>query len=514
VPARDEALMLAFDGATVPKRVEALIRERSVVGFTLFRYRNVEGAAQVRSLTGALQAAAGDPLPLLIAADQEGGQLLALGEETTPFAGNMALGAVGDPGLAERVGAAVGREMRALGLGVNYAPVCDVATNPGNPSLGMRSFGDDPVMVAGLAAATVRGLQSEGVAATLKHFPGGGDATTDPHRELPLLGRDRDRLEAVEFLPFRAGIAAGARMLMVGHYDVPAITGRPGLPTSRSPDVVRLIREDLWFDGVIITDALDMGAVTGSAGPEAAAASGVDLLLHGPDAVERGSIRFEGRASRPGAVSRRVDALRTWVGSFGQPELGVVRCAEHLALARELAERSITLVRDRAGLLPLELPANARVAVVMPAPGDLTPADTSSAVAPGLASALRTAGLAVDEFLTGRDPTPSEIAALRDAAGRFDLLVVGTIDAWRGSSSQATLVAELVGTGVPTVAVALRTPHDLASYPRAGTYVCTYGILPPSMDALASALLGRIPFRGRLPAPIPGLYATGASAGR
>jgi beta-N-acetylhexosaminidase len=512
VPASDETLMLAFDGATVPKGVEARIRERSVAGFTLFRYRNVEGAAQVRSLTGALQAAAGGgSLPLLIAADQEGGQLLALGEETTPFAGNMALGAAGDPELAERVGAAVGREMRALGLGVNYAPVCDVATNPDNPSLGIRSFGDDPMQVAGLAVATVRGLQSEGVAATLKHFPGAGEAATDPHRELPFLGLDRDRLETVEFLPFRAGIAAGARVLMVGHYDVPSITGRPGLPTSRSTDVIRLIRRDLGFDGVVITDAMDMGAVTDGSGA-AAEPSGVDLLLLGPDSEDRDPIRLEG--SEPGTVNPRVEALRRWVGSFAQPELEVVRCAEHLALARELAERSITLVRDEARLLPLKLRPDARVAVVMPALEDLTPADTSSAAAPALAAALRTAGLGVEEFVTSREPTLWEIAGLRGAAGRFDLLVVGTIDAWRGDSAQATLVTELLGTGVPTVAVALRTPHDLASYPRAGTYVCTYGILPPSMDALASALLGRIPFRGRLPAAIPGLYATGASAGR
>jgi beta-N-acetylhexosaminidase len=437
----------------------------------------------------------------------------------------MAIGATGDPSLAERVGAAMGREMRALGINLDYAPACDVATNPDNPSLGARSFGDDPQRVAELTAAMVRGLQGEGVAATLKHFPGDGAARTDPHHELPFLHIDRDRMEAVELVPFRAGVEAGAHLMMVGHYDVPSVTRRPGLPTSLSGEILRLIRRGLGFEGVVITDALDMGSVAQGPGQAidavAALRAGVDLLLCGPEGEDQDRIGSalalaiaRGLVSRTSLArsARRVAALRRWVAAFPQPELDVAGCGPHRSLARELAERSVTLVRNDGGLLPLQLSPRHRVAAIMPAPADLTPADTSSKVAPGLGRALREHHPNVDEFVTGHPPSAAEIADLRARGAGYDLLVVGTIDAFR-SPEQAALVAELLATGVPTVAVALRTPHDLAAYPRAGTYACSYSILPPSMEAIAAAMWGDIRFGGRLPASIPGLYPTGYGLG-
>ena len=178
-------LMIAFAGSELPPEAARRISTQGVAGVTLFRAHNVVDPAQVRRLTDAIQAArpAGAPA-LLVAADQEGGQLVGLGDGTTQFAGAMALGATGDEALAERVGGAMARELRALGVNVDYAPVCDVADNPANPALGIRSFGDDPETVGRFAAATVRGLQGDGVAATAKHFPGAGDTTADPHLEL------------------------------------------------------------------------------------------------------------------------------------------------------------------------------------------------------------------------------------------------------------------------------------------------------------------------------------------
>jgi beta-N-acetylhexosaminidase len=514
----DGKLMLAFAGTSVPDRVRSLLAEQNVAGFTLFRQDNVEDPPQVRALTAALQDAAKGTLPLLLAVDQEGGQLIGLGDGTTQFAGNMALGAAGDASLAERVGRAIGRELRAVGANVNYAPVCDTATNPDSPSLGIRSFGDDPRRVAELAAALVRGLQSEGVAATLKHFPGGGDARADPHHELPLMDLDRERLEAVELVPFRAGIAAGARLVMIGHYSLPAITGNAELPTSLSPAVLRMVRSDLGFEGVAITDALDMRAVASGpldvmedAGPALALA---DLLLCAGDPGEQARIRSGLAAAISGGLVdqvelagsiQRIEALRRWVGQFPQPDLAVVGGEEHQALARELADRSVTLVRDDAGIVPVSLGPDARVAAIMPRPRDLTPADTSSAVAPGLAAAIRAHHPGVDEFVTAFPPTGEEIADLKARAVRYQLVVIGTIDAAR-FTEQAALVSEIVSTGVPTVAIALRTPQDLAAYPRAATYVCTYGILAPSLEAAVSALWGASAFQGRLPVGVRGLY--------
>jgi beta-N-acetylhexosaminidase len=513
-------VMLSFDGRSVPASVRERMASAPAAGVTLYRGRNAAAPDAVRALTDDLVAAAGGPL--LIAADQEGGQLIGLGDQTTPFPGSMALGATGDADLAERVGRATGRELRALGVNVNYAPVCDVASNPENPSLGIRAFGDNPGRVGMLAAAFVRGLQGQGVAGTAKHFPGKGMAAADPHHELPRLDLDLQRLDAVELVPFRAAIDAGIRMVMVGHYALPALTGRPDLPTSLSERVVRgLLRRGLGFDGVIITDALNMRALR--QGPEqandaaTAVQAGVDLLLCTPDSTRQDDLHGALSAAAlqgvfdpagMGESKRRVGALRAWIGEFEQPPLEVVGCAEHQALAHEVAAGAVTLVRDGIGLLPLPMASDATIAAIMPRPKDLTPADTSSTVAPGLAAALRAHHPRVEELVTGHPPSPDEIAAIRDGMRSFDLCVVGTLDAAR-DPAQAGLVQALVTSGVPTVWVALRGPFDLAAVPSAPVFACTYGILPPSLQALADALFGRAPFRGRLPAGIPDLYPTG-----
>ncbi len=220
-------LMLAFTGHTPPARILDWIARRPVGGFSLFRPHNYDNPAQVRELTAALQRAAHEAgqAPLLIATDQEGGQLAAMGEGTTQFAGNMALGATRDPELARRVGRAIGLELAAMGVNVNYAPVLDLNTNPRNPSLGIRSFGDEPGPAAALGAAMVVGLQTAGVAATLKHFPGKGEAAVDSHYKMPVIAHSRERLDRVEMPPFKAGIDAGAKLLMTGHFAIPALTG-------------------------------------------------------------------------------------------------------------------------------------------------------------------------------------------------------------------------------------------------------------------------------------------------
>ena len=314
----------------------------------------------------------------------------------------MALGATGDDGLAERVAGAMARELLALGVNVDYVPVCDVASNPANPALGIRSFGDDPEAVGRLAAATVRGLQGNGVAGSAKHFPGAGDTASDPAPRPADGARGRTpSWPSGSCVPFRAAIAAGVRMVMTGHLALPGLAD--DLPTSLSPAVLRdLLRGQLRFDGVTVTDAMDMRALAqGSAqivDAIAALRAGEDLLLGTADAaairrLEEGIAQAQRRGlidpDDDAAATRRLDELRRWLDGREQPPLDVVGCAEHQALAAELARRSITLVRNDDGLLPLRPAADARVAVVQSMPADLTPADTSSMVPPTLASALR-----------------------------------------------------------------------------------------------------------------------------
>ena len=390
-----ERLMVAFAGTQLAQGMALDLLERPYAGVTLFRAANIESPDQIRQLAEDIQAVAQPGRqPLLIAADQEGGQLNALGDGPTQFAGAMALGAADDEELTERVARATGRELRALGVNVNYAPVCDLATNPDNPALGIRAFGDDAQAVGRHVAATVNGLQAEGVAAVAKHFPGIGGAELDTHHALAVLEADPEQFEQRELIPFRAAIAAGAWLVMTGHAAAPGLTGDVALPASLSAAIVSdLLRGRFGFTGLTITDALDMRALAQGADQMAdvirAVQAGQDLLLATPDAAQlkrldkglaqaeqRGLLTHEsGRRSQPGWAR----CARGWLDSCG-PTSEVVGCAEHRALAAELAALSITLVRDDGRLLPLRLAPDARVAVVQPAPTNVTPADTTANV--------------------------------------------------------------------------------------------------------------------------------------
>lgn len=510
----DSHLMVAFTGLELPADVATLLRDSDVSGVTLFFHHNVDTAAQVRELTDALQRGRRGGPPLLVAADQETGQLVGLGSGTTSFAGNMALGAVDDPDLTRQVAAAVGVELRALGVNVDYAPVADLATNPTNPAMGVRSFGDDPVRVAEHVRAFVAGLAEVGVAATLKHFPGAGDTATDTHLGLASVDHDRDHLEAYEFVPFRAGFEAGAAMVMSGHHTLPALGGRADLPGSLSPEVIQgLLRDELGFEGVCITDALDMHALAQGSGQLldaiAALRAGNDLLLCAPD-LDAIRLLREGLAlaahrglldeQRSATARDRVLALRERLAGYSQPDLEVLGCADHRKLADELARRAVTLVRDDDGLLPLRSSPDDRILAVMTEPTDRTPADTTSTVAPGLAEALRTIAGHVTGLVLPDVPAGEDIAAAVAQAREHQLVVVGTAGA-HTVPQQAELVRGLLGTDVPVVTVALRTPWDLSAYPAARTHLCTYGQHAPSLRALAEALAsGEAP--GRLPVAV------------
>jgi len=362
----------------------------------------------------------------------------------------------------------------------------------------------------------VRGLQSAGIAATAKHFPGHGDPSGDSHLGLPVIERTADELRLRELVPFQAAIDAGARVAMAGHLAVPALTGRRDLPATIAPEILRtLLRGDLGFGGLTVSDALDMGGIAGDdgSGVDVAATlrAGIDLLLCGPDPAAQ--LRVEAglaaalaaggsdRLDATGAAARLAD-LRGWLARFDAPSIEVVGCAEHRALADELARRSITLIRDRYGLLPARLASDSRVLVIEPRPRDLTPADTTSSLAAGgLAEAVRARALLVDGVVVEAAVTDTEIADLRDRAAAADLVVLGTVDAL-GQRSVGELARALVATGTPVVAVALRGPWDADGYPQVGTVLATYGIQAPSLAALARALVGDAPISGRLPVRI------------
>ncbi len=512
----NQNLMLSFEGETVPGWLSRDLKESPPAGLTLFREKNTTSPDQVAELVESLQAENKGDGRLLIAIDQEGGQLQGL-VGSTPFAGNMALGAAGDVDLTRRVARAMGQELASVGINLNYAPVADVASLPRNPSLGVRSFGDDPEAVSRHVEAAVTGYHSAGILSTLKHFPGKGEAVVDPHYELPRLDMDRERLDRVELRPFVAGFDAGADLLMTGHYSVPAITGSGTTPVSMSARAIQgLLRDEMGFDGLVITDALDMGALDQGAGQVldmvASLNGGTDLLLVMPDrdlrerarlAVERGLARglipnetLERSRERIAAVRRRL--------SRADLDPGVV--GSHLDLAAELATKSITLLRDDRGVIPLNMESTSKVLVLEPEPTNVTPADTTALYEPSLAPAVRNRHGNVTGIVYPHGPEPSDIAALVDRAGDHDLVIVGTVNATPG---QAELVHRLSGLDANLITVSLREPQDLGSYPEATTHACAYSGHEPSVEASVGAIFGESAFAGRLPVAIPGLYPSG-----
>ena len=508
----DRSLLWGFDGTEVPPVLEKRLRAGLLSGISLFRYFNSLTKSVAAEITGRLSDTV-DGLPLIVAVDQETGQLRGLAD-SVPFAGNLALGAVDNPDLTEAVGDMIGRELRSVGITMNYSPVADVVSRPGNPSLGVRSFGSDPVRVAAQVAALVRGLRRGGVLTVAKHFPGKGEAQADPHHDLPVLDVDPERLRAIDLPPFRSAVEAGVDAVMVGHYALPSLHGgREDLPASVSPIVVNdLLRTELGFDRLTITDALDMGSLAQGIGSlvEAVGAlrASVDLLLCAAD-IDRAEelsaglrLAYSRGLIDPSSVAAghaRIQRARIKLGSLAVPEHDA---AEANRLAGELARRAVTLVRDDEGLLPVS--AGTRVASIMVEPTDLTPAETSSHEPAGLAAALAARFDVVSEVVVGHEPSGEEIRRAVGAAAGADLAVVGTVTA---NTAQADLVRAVLEAG-PAITVALRTPFDLAAYPSSSTHLCTYGLLEPSLLALADSLAtGSAP--GRLPCPIAELHPRG-----
>ncbi len=522
-----QKLLLAFQGKQITSEMLEEISCYKPGGITFFRSFNISNPAQVKKLVSDLQQYAqslGLP-PLIIGVDQEGGQLMAIGEGTTPLPGNMALGAAGSVELAKRTGEVLGRELAAMGINMNYAPCCDVNINPRNPVIGTRSFGEDPKQVALMAAAMVDGIQSQGVAAVAKHFPGHGDTSADSHLGLPSLPHSLERLESVEFMPFTAAINADVKLTMSAHIAMPAIDGTEAPPATLSHAILTgLLRQQLGFEGVIVSDALDMHAIQQGEhlGKECARAvnAGIDLLLVTADPADhkrawKGLTReyqsdLQFRVTCEHSVER-ITALKSWLESNRiTPGLEVLACAEHLAVANEIAEGSVTLVRDDAHLLPLSLDQSQRIVVIIPQPADLTPADTSSYVVPALVASIHQHHSNVDEIIIPFSPGQPVIQNVLEKIQGAALVVIGTLNAF-DVAAQAELVNKVLQSGIPTVVAALRMPYDLTAFDQAPTYLCTYSIQSPSMNALAKILFGKHKAQGRLPVSIPGLYPNGYS---
>jgi beta-N-acetylhexosaminidase len=524
-----QLLIVGFPGTVITAELRDLIERCHISGVILFS-RNVVDAGQLLALTSELQAvarAAGHARPLLIAMDQENGAVRRLEAGATAFPGSMALAATGDESLAHAIALASGRELRALGINLNFAPAVDINTNPANPVIGVRAFSDDPATVARLGVAVAGGYAAAGVIACLKHFPGHGDTAVDSHRAVPMLTHDRARLEAVELAPFVAGIAAGAPMVMVGHIVVPALGAT--LPASVAPEVVRaLLRARLGFAGAIVTDCLEMNAIAETVGTEhgavLAAQAGNDLVLisHRHDR-QTGALAALGAALASGALApdvarsalARVAALKdrflAWEAPLAAAVPEWVGGAEHQALAARAYAASTTLVRNDGGALPLAPAPEARLLVIEPDGAASTAAEDERGPRHWLADACRRRHALVSARALPLRPDAAQRKELRRAAGEVEIVILATKNAhiYPEQAAAAQAVREMAP---HLITVAVHNPYDLLAYPGVGTYLATYEHTAPAMEALASVLWGERAPEGRLPVALPSLYPRGHRA--
>ena len=482
-------------------------------------------------------------VPLLVTADFENGgpgmrinhsyalpSLLPQGGGTS-FPPTMAFGAAGDEELAFEYGRITAREARAVGVHWLFAPVLDVNSNPDNPVINVRSFGEDPDAVARLGAAFIRGARAGGALTTAKHFPGHGDTQTDSHIELPVIAADQDRLDRVELLPFRMAVDAGVDAVMTAHVAVPGVLG-DDRPATLSPHfMTEVLREEMGFGGVLFTDALRMGAITDGYGAGEAAVlaleAGSDVLLAPADIGE--AIEAVAAAVESGRVTReRIDlSVRRLLEA--KARLGLHRevivdpravgsrvgTAEHRAVADRAAAASLTLVRDANKVLPLARGSRV-LSVTYARPDDLLAGRTFNATLRGLKTG------ALYPLRVGPGTPWAVYDSLLHTARAADAVVVGAYVPPRSGAGSVGVPAtfrtfveslsRIEGTG--TAVISFGNPYLLSAFPGATTYLAAWGGWEVSQTAAARAIAGAAPVSGRLPVSIPPLHTVGEGLDR
>lgn len=515
------------------RRLSGFITEQKVGGLIMSIGSPLEIAAKLNALQKM------SDLPLLVGADLEtgagfrarGGYFLPNGiylGGSTIFPPSMAIGATGDTTLAYEQGRVTALEGRAIGIHIGFSPVLDVNNNPANPVINTRSFGEDPHAVARFGVAYIHGMQANGMIATGKHFPGHGDTEVNSHLALPVVRVSRARLDTVELVPFRAAVDAGVGSMMTFHGSMPALDSS-GVPGTLSHKVLTgLLRDEMGFDGLVITDAMDMQGVVDMFGSKEAAiravAAGADVLLMphdvagAIDAVVEGLQAGRYDEARLDESARRILVAKHNLGLEHQRLVdldsarAIVGDSAHEAVARLAAERSITLVKDSLHELPLSrLASDARVlSVTYSRRSDLGAGVTFDGELRGSFPALRS------EFVDARDPVPG-FDRLLAAADSADVVIVGS---YVSHSSSATTVSapqafvdfleELRVRDRHPIVVAFGNPYFLQQIPDVGSYMVAWGGFPVSQRAAARALLGMAPITGKLPIGIPPLVQIGA----
>jgi beta-N-acetylhexosaminidase len=519
-----QMVMCGFDAVEANSNIESLIRDYDLGGVIYFR-RNMQTPAQVAALSNQLQQMVSEStdIPLLISIDQEGGMVTRIEQGVSLMPGNMSLGASNDIEAAYQTAYISGRELRAMGINVNFAPDVDVNNNPLNPVIGVRSYGEDPNLVADMGLAAVRGYESAGVAATIKHFPGHGDTATDSHYALPIVPHNLERLRSIELVPFQKAIEHGVDMVMSAHVIFPALE-QGELPSTLSPKVINgFLREELGYQGVVVTDCIEMKAISDNygfaEGTVLAVEAGVDIVLisHVYEHQIRGiNALFEavhsGRISeeRINESVERILKLKQKLQNQNVQSaitLDQVGQPEWQELASSIYEKSITLVKNESQvpLDPLE-----RTLVIWAEVRANTQVVEAIEQEETLGYYLKEQLFDADEVRVDLFPNAQTVSDLLELSKAYAQIVFVTYDA-TFSEGQVQIAKELSARCKRFVVVAGRNPFDLMKFPGVKGFIAAYENRPLAMRAVAKVLSGEIRAQGKLPVSITEDYPVGWS---
>ncbi|MEN9839066.1 MAG: hypothetical protein RL177_545, partial [Bacteroidota bacterium] len=483
------------------RRVERLVREEQIGGF-IFSRGNIYDQA---ILTNKLQQIS--PIPLWISQDMEFGAAMRI-NATTRFAPAMAVAATRDPKLDYMKGYVTAMEAKAVGVHQIFAPVMDVNNNPANPVINTRSYSENAALVSQFGVEFIRGVKAAGLVSTVKHFPGHGDTATDSHIGLPVINHDWARLDSVELVPFRAAIRAGVESVMSAHISFPKLGSEPGLPGTLDPKILTgMLRDSLGFDGLITTDALEMEGISEHYSPGdaliRAILAGADMLLIPPDvassldaavlAVERGQIPIE----RIDASVRRILEWKKRMGLFENRTVdlnalsSLIAKPEYQRAADEIAKRSITVIRNQGGILPIRPERYRRITAISMAD------DRTGATGSGFATALRGYHSDVRFWYYDQRSKTEDVDAIVTAAGNADLIVVGSFVFLQTSSgkisltdAQSRFLKRLKSTGKPIVLISFGNPYIVIDLPDADVHLLAWANTQSQIDAATNAMFG------------------------
>ncbi len=498
-------MMVGFDGLSAPDYVLDWLARGRIGGIYLFA-RNVHSPAQVKRLVAECRGAA--KFPILVGIDQEGGIVARLRAGFTESPGAMALGASRDSQLAEDVAFTLGREMAALGINWNFAPVADIAHQPDNPSVSARSPGADHELVSQMVTAQIRGFQRAGVAATVKHFPGLGNTIIDTHEAMARVSGSLEYLHEQDLLPFRAAIEAGVACVMLTHVIYEALDEIH--PATLSPAIVAgLLRYELGYAGAVCTDCMEMKAITDGFGAGEAAVlaveAGVDMPLYShtrasQDAAYEALLEAEqsGRISsaRIEESLSRIQKLKADYPLYERPPLELVACDEHQSLSLKAA-RAGTVLFKRGSALPIQ-EQGANVSLLEFAPSrisDAIDAEASSAFASQLSQRLK---LDACHLL---DPFEPAGDGLDETLRKADFLIMATRNAHL-HPAQLDLARSVIQRAKAVIVICARNPYDAGLLKQADTIICSNGDSLPSLQAAVEAVFGAFQPTGQLAAPV------------